>query len=110
MHTILWQFEVRDDKTTEFLRAYGIEGEWAQLFRRAEGYQGTELLRSTSKPNCFITIDRWSSSEDFDNFQRQYGAKYSALDAALSELTVSDPGSALLNQKLIRCQRRRSPS
>ncbi len=90
MHTILWQFEVREDKMTEFLRAYGSEGKWAQLFRQAEGYQGTELLHSKTKPNSFITIDRWKRAEDFDNFQEQYGAKYSALDAALSGLTVSE--------------------
>jgi hypothetical protein len=33
--TALWEFESR----------YGPEGDWAQLFRRAPGYHGSELLR-----------------------------------------------------------------
>ncbi len=90
MHTIIWEFEARDDKKLDFMRAYGSNGDWAMLFLRGNGYKGTELLRSAGQPNVFVTIDRWSKAEDFENFRKQFAEDYCALDARFGALAVSE--------------------
>lgn len=71
---------MQEEHVAQFLSAYGAEGDWAQLFRRAEGFVGTELLRSADHANVFVTIDRWRSRADFERFQQRFGAEYAALD------------------------------
>ena len=50
MHLIFWQFQVKEEKKRDFVSAYGPEGDWAQLFRQAQGFEGTELLQSVTEP------------------------------------------------------------
>jgi heme-degrading monooxygenase HmoA len=45
MFVTLWEFEVKPGSEELFEQAYGPEGEWVRLFRRAEPYRGTRLLR-----------------------------------------------------------------
>jgi heme-degrading monooxygenase HmoA len=90
MHVILWEFLVHPDKVREFISAYRPDGDWAQLFRSAPGYQGTELLSSTSDAQRFVTIDRWNSVDDYARFQERFGPQYQSLDAQLEGLTLSE--------------------
>jgi heme-degrading monooxygenase HmoA len=90
MHIILWEFAVRKEHIQEFILAYGASGDWAKLFRRAEGYLGTELLRSSLDPEIFLTIDRWESAACFEKFQERLGEQYKELDARCSEYTSSE--------------------
>ena len=90
MHVIIWEFTVREEHIQEFIRAYNSNGDWAQLFKRADGYLGTELLRSFPEPNIFLTIDRWESATCFNIFQKQFGAEYQRLDTQLEGYTVSE--------------------
>jgi heme-degrading monooxygenase HmoA len=88
MHVIIWKFVVREEHIWEFIAACGSDGDWANLFRRAEGYVGTELLRSTDEPNIFLTVDRWNSAACFETFQKRYGAEYKELDAKFEAYTL----------------------
>jgi len=90
MHVIIWEFTVRQEHVQEFIRAYSSNGDWATLFRRAEGYLGTELLRSSAGPDIFLTIDRWESATCFDIFLKQFGAEYQKLDTQLEGYTLSE--------------------
>lgn len=90
MYVIVWQFEVAAENAARFLAAYGSEGDWAQLFRRASGYLGTELLRSSDTATRYITIDRWQTAEDFTRFRQDFADEYQALDARMEALTVSE--------------------
>ena len=49
MHLIIWEFAVREEHLEDCIRAYGANGDWAKLFRLAEGYLGTQLLRNFSR-------------------------------------------------------------
>jgi len=89
MHVILWEFTIKPEKQQTFLDVYGPEGNWAQLFRRAEGYLGTELLQS-DQPATFITIDRWDRVADFERFKDRFKSEYQQLDARFEQLTVSE--------------------
>lgn len=87
MYVIIWEFQTGPGYEDPFERAYGPQGEWAALFRRGEGYQGTELLRDMNNPRRYMTIDRWQSREAYEAFQRQWSDEYQALDQQCAALT-----------------------
>ena len=89
MHIVIWEFTVREEHIQEFISAYHSNGDWANLFRRAEGYLGTELLNS-HEPNIFLTVDRWESAACFESFQERFGAEYRKLDTQLEGYTSSE--------------------
>jgi len=90
MHIIVWEFTVREEHLRAFISAYNSNGDWATLFRRADGYLGTELLRSSHEPTIFLTIDRWETAASFENFQQQFGVEYKKLDAQFEHYTSSE--------------------
>ncbi|MEG9434346.1 antibiotic biosynthesis monooxygenase family protein [Terriglobus sp. ADX1] len=90
MHIILWEFVVPADARERFQQAYGPDGDWAQLFRRAKGYLGTELLHSDTAPEVFLTIDRWETASHFESFQRNFGREYRELDQKLEGISTSE--------------------
>jgi quinol monooxygenase YgiN len=90
MHIVIWEFAVREEHIQEFTSAYGSNGIWANLFRQAEGYLGTELLRSSHEPGTFLTVDRWESATCFEVFQERLGAEYRKLDTQWEGYTSSE--------------------
>ncbi len=87
MFVVVWQFEVADEKIAAFEAAYGPEGEWAQLFRSSKDYLGTELLRDAYVSGAYLTIDRWTSEDDFRAFRKEHDSEYETLDRACDALT-----------------------
>ena len=79
-YTYIWAFEVHAEHGDAFRKHYGEGGAWTQLFRRARGYLGTQLLQDERDPLRFVTIDTWSSAEDYEAFRADYAAEYAALD------------------------------
>jgi heme-degrading monooxygenase HmoA len=90
MHIIVWEFTVREGCIQEFIAGCGSDGDWAKLFRRADGYLGTELLRSSDRPDIFLTVDRWESAACFQSFQERFGAEYKRLDERFEGYTLSE--------------------
>ena len=90
MYTILWEFRVPPDRRPAYEAAYGPDGPWAQLFGKAAGFSGVELLRCTEQAGRYVTIDRWCSRADFEAFKRDFGADYAALDRALEGMAGSE--------------------
>jgi len=88
--TCIWEYRVRPERAGDFERAYGPEGDWATLFRRAPGYLRTELHRDRDDPLRFVTIDFWKSSAAWERFRADFAADYEALDAACERLTISE--------------------
>jgi heme-degrading monooxygenase HmoA len=92
MYVILWTFEVHPEKVDAFVAAYKSDGAWAQLFAQAEGYLGTELLRSIDGDGRaqFVTIDRWQSSAHFERFRTQFDTRYRTLDTQCDGITLKE--------------------
>jgi heme-degrading monooxygenase HmoA len=88
MIAILWTYDVRPEAADLFERGYGPAGAWVALFRRAEGYLGTELLRGPA--SSYLTIDRWRSRGDFEAFMAACRDEYEAIDRATERLTVTE--------------------
>ena len=89
-YTYIWSFEVHPEHVVAFRWHYGEGGAWTQLFRRARGYLGTQLLQDESDPLRFVTIDAWSSPEDYEAFRAEYHAEYEALDRVCEGFTVRE--------------------
>jgi heme-degrading monooxygenase HmoA len=90
VYEIFWEYEARPEQTAAFEELYGAEGEWARLFRRADGYVETLLFRDTDRPTRYLTIDRWRSRAAFDAFVEAAGPAYAALDRRGDALTVRE--------------------
>jgi heme-degrading monooxygenase HmoA len=88
--TIVWRFTIAPESKDHFESAYGPNGAWAVLFARSAGYRGTELLRSTTEPNSYLTIDRWESEAHFEDFRRQFATQYETLDRECEDLTETE--------------------
>jgi len=89
-HVVVWRFRVPAERRAEFERVYGPEGDWAALFRSAEGYVGTNLLRSLDDHGAYLTIDRWRSRDAYERFLQDFAAPYEALDRELEGLAVEE--------------------
>jgi len=90
VYTIAWQFRVEQRNVDAFVAAYGPAGVWAELFRRAQGFRGTTLLRDAADPLRFVTLDRWDSFEDFERFREEFGSAYVELDTNFERLTLAE--------------------
>ena len=89
-YTYIWAFKVLPEHVDAFCREYGEGGAWTQLFRRAPGYLGTQLLQDRTDPLRFITIDTWRSAEDYEAFRAAYTSDYAALDRLCEGWTLEE--------------------
>jgi heme-degrading monooxygenase HmoA len=90
MFVILWEFEVKPGSEPAFERVYGSQGDWVRLFRSDPHYRMTHLLRDTSRPGIYCTMDFWDSEAAFQNFKSSHLEDYEKLDRATQELTVRE--------------------
>jgi heme-degrading monooxygenase HmoA len=63
MHGLVYEYLVGPDRVARFEEMYGPDGQWAEFFRGAVGYLGTELLRDLGRPGHYLVIDRWMSAD-----------------------------------------------
>jgi heme-degrading monooxygenase HmoA len=89
-HVRAWEFQVRLRDRPAFLRQYGPAGEWERLFDRAAGYLGTTLLRDSTEPGRFVTLDAWVDEAAWRAFQAQFSREYHALDEVCARLTICE--------------------
>ena len=87
---LVWQFDTDLERRDEFEAAYGPDGLWVALFRKADGYLSTELFREVGGKCRYVTIDRWVSRGSYDAFRLLHAAAHSALDAHCESLTVRE--------------------
>jgi len=85
---IVWSFEIAADQRDAFEKAYGPNGDWAQLFARSPDFIRTQLLRDTD--GTYLTLDHWTEVGAFDAFKAAHASAYQELDAACGALTVKE--------------------
>ncbi len=89
-YATVWEFRIRADRRAEFERHYGPDGTWVALFRRGDGYLGTQLLKDRKDPLRYLTIDRWSSAKACRAFRQKFAGPYASLDRDCANLTASE--------------------
>lgn len=90
MYVIIWEYQVKPEKRTEFEKIYSSNGEWTKLFKKEAGYLGTTFIRDTKDPHRYLTVDRWISKEAYENFLHEREKEYKTLDAACEGLTEQE--------------------
>ncbi len=90
MLTIIWRFQARAGRETDFERAYGPHGDWVRLFRTAPGYLGSELWKEGGGRGTHLTIDRWDSEAAYLAFRQTAGHAYRELDERCALLTDTE--------------------
>ena len=88
MHVILWRFRAVPGREAEFEAAFGDDGMWVRLFRTAQGFLGSELMRGTD--GMYLTIDRWVSEDAYRAFRDAQAEAYAAVDAHGEALTIEE--------------------
>lgn len=89
-YSILWQFTVPPENRDAFEAGYGSDGRWVDLFKQAEGFIETRLLKDADQPGVYLTIDRWESLSVFEAFKETYAAPYAAFDASFEGLASAE--------------------
>ncbi|MGA8151064.1 MAG: antibiotic biosynthesis monooxygenase family protein [Terriglobales bacterium] len=87
---VIWEFKVRPDQEGSFERTYGVNGAWAQFFRKDEAYIGTELIRDLKEARTYLTLDFWRSQEAYDAFRARHAEEYGKIDKECESLTEGE--------------------
>ncbi|MCU1285605.1 MAG: hypothetical protein JWO13_1955 [Acidobacteriales bacterium] len=87
---IFWEFQARPEKIAEFERAYGSNGDWAQLFRNSPDYKGTTLGKDLETPGRYLVTDIWENAAAFQHFKNNHEDEHDQLDKRCEELTVKE--------------------
>jgi heme-degrading monooxygenase HmoA len=86
----IWEYEVPPEAEPQFLAHYAPDGTWARLFRRADGYEGTQLYRNHRRSGHYLTVDHWHDETAYRTFRLQFAAEFEALDRACAALTCHE--------------------
>ena len=60
MIAIMWQFDVKPGRETEFEQLYGDDGEWTAMNRHTRSYLGSSFLHDQNRSSRYIVIEYWS--------------------------------------------------
>ena len=89
-YVVAWEYQVKQGAEQKFATAYGAEGEWVALFKKATGFIRTELVRSEYDAHKFVTVDVWESRTAYDSFRKAFELEYDALDTIFQDLTLHE--------------------
>jgi hypothetical protein len=90
MFCYIWEFRVNPLRIDEFESAYGPDGLWTRLFKKAPDYIRTELLEDSVEMNRYITIDYWVDRSAYEQFKQDFSAEFESLDKACQSYTESE--------------------
>jgi len=89
MIAIMWQFDVKDGRETEFEQLYGVDGEWTVVNRQSRSYLGTSFLRDQNRLSRYILVEYWSEMIVYEQHRGSRSAKVDALKERSAALVVS---------------------
>jgi quinol monooxygenase YgiN len=81
MIAIMWNFEVKKGRETEFERLHGVDGEWTIVNRNTRSYLGSSFLRDQNRSSRYIVIEYWSEMIVYE----QHRARRSEVIASIEE-------------------------
>jgi hypothetical protein len=89
MIAIVWQFEVRPGRNTEFEEFYGANGGWTSMNRRSRSYLGSSFLRDQTGDSRYLIIEYWSEMLVYERHKVNQLDDIAALEGRRSELVAS---------------------
>ena len=88
MIAIMWQFDVKNGRETEFEQMYGVDGEWTAMNRGSRSYIGSSFLRDQNRSSRYILIEYWSEMIVYER-HRAHRSDASALEERRTSLIES---------------------
>jgi hypothetical protein len=89
MIAIMWQFNVKDGRETEFEELYGVDGDWTSMNRRTRSYLGSSFLRDQNRPSRYIVIEYWSEMIIYEQHRSFRTAAIASLEERSTALVDS---------------------
>src|SRR6185503_6165019 len=89
MIAIVWQFDIRAGRETEFERFYGADGEWTAVNRHSRSYLGSSFLRDQSLSSRYLVIEYWSEMLVYEQHKTYKSDQIANLDTRRKELVAS---------------------
>ena len=86
MNAIMWQFEVKDGRETEFEQLYGVNGEWTAMNRQTRSYLGSSFLRDQTLPSRYVVIEYWSEMVVYEQHRSYRSDAITTFEARRTEI------------------------
>ena len=89
MIAIMWQFDVKAGRETEFEQLYGADGAWTAMNRHARSYLGSSFLRDQVQPTRYLLIEYWSEMVVYEKHHADFSREVARLEATRDGLCLS---------------------
>ena len=89
MIAIMWQFEVKAGRETEFEQLYGADGAWTAVNRHTRSYLGSSFLNDQNRASRYIVIEYWSEMLVSEPARRVHSTAAAAFEAQRTALIES---------------------
>jgi hypothetical protein len=89
MIAIMWQFDVKAGRETEFEQLYGADGAWTAMNRHTRSYLGSSFLNDQNRTSRYIVIEYWSEMLVTEPARGVRSKAVAAFDAQRTELIES---------------------
>jgi heme-degrading monooxygenase HmoA len=89
MIAIMWQFDVKEGRETEFEQFYGADGEWTSMNRHTRSYLGSSFLRDQTRSSRYMVIEYWSEMLVYEQHKAYRDDEMTLFDERRSELVAS---------------------
>ena len=89
MIAIMWQFDVKNGRETEFEQLYGVGGEWTAMNRHTRSYLGSSFLHDQSRSSRYIVIEYWSEMIVYEQHRTFRSAAIDSLEERSKALVDS---------------------
>ena len=86
MIAIVWQFDVRSGRETEFEQFYGADGEWTAMNRHSRSYLGSSFLRDQANTSRYLVIEYWSEMIVYEQHRTSRSAIIESIEKRRAEL------------------------
>jgi hypothetical protein len=89
MIAIMWQFDVKKGRETEFEQLYGADGEWTAMNRHTRSYLGSSFLRDQNRSRRYIVIEYWSEMVVYEQHRSYRSDSIAAFEERRTKLVDS---------------------
>jgi len=74
----IWEFHVKEGCERQFMAMN--RRTWPDFFMTSPRYRSTDIAKNLDNPRVYVTVDKWDSQEDFEQFNKANRDKYLALE------------------------------
>ena len=89
MIAIMWQFDVKNGRETEFEQMYGADGEWTAMNRHTRSYLGSSFLHDQNRSSRYIVVEYWSEMLVYEQNRASRAAAIASLETRRTTLVDS---------------------